>query len=209
MPRPHSDEKEQAVLDFIKQEIKSKGYPPSIREISEAVGLKSTSSVFGYLNVLESKGLIERGETKNRAITIKDDEFNLSDREIINIPVIGQVAAGAPLLAEENIEDYFAMPASMLPGKSGSDVFMLNVKGESMIDMGIYDGDKVICRKASEARNGEVAVVLVDDSATVKRFYKEDGHYRLQPENSSMDPIIVDNCSVLGTVVGLLRLNIH
>ncbi|MBQ0026608.1 MAG: transcriptional repressor LexA [Lachnospiraceae bacterium] len=209
MPRERSDEMEQAILEFIKTEILSKGYPPSIREICEAVGLKSTSSVHAYLNVLEEKGLIERRDAKNRAITITDDEFNLTGREMIHIPVIGQVAAGSPILAEQNIEDYFSMPAGMLPPTGGADVFMLNVHGDSMIDMGIYDGDKVICRQTSTARNGEVVVALVDDSATVKRFYKEDGYYRLQPENTSMDPIIVDHCDVLGSVVGLVRFNIH
>lgn len=208
MPRKHSPEIEQAILEFIKTEITNKGYPPSIREICDKVGLKSTSSVFGYLKLLEAKGAISRGSSKNRAITPTDDEFNLSGREIINIPIVGQVAAGAPLLAQENIEDYFAMPASMLPTSSTS-LFMLNVKGESMVDMGIYDGDAVICAKTDSAVNGEVVVALVDDSATVKRFYKERDHIRLQPENSEMEPIIVDNCSILGRVIGLLRLNIH
>lgn len=210
MPRPHSFEKEDEIFNFIKSEIARTGYPPSIREICLAVQLKSTSSVHAYLRSLEDRGLIERGSTKNRAIRIaSEDQFNLSEREILNIPIIGNVAAGSPILAEENIEDYFAMPAGMLPYSENKDLFMLNVKGESMIDMGIYDGDSVICASDNTARNGEVVVALIDDSATVKRFYKEDGHIRLQPENENMDPIIVDDCSILGKVIGLLRLNIH
>lgn len=209
MPREKSDLKEQEILEYLKNEILHKGYPPSIREICEAVNLKSTASVHGYLKSLEDKGLIERGNTKNRAIKITSDEFGLTDREIMNIPIIGQVAAGCPILAEENIEDYFAMPASMLPKSSGANIFMLHVKGESMIDMGIYDGDSVICEEANTAKNGEVIVALVDDSSTVKRFYKEENHIRLQPENENMDPIIVDNCQILGKVIGLVRMNIN
>ena len=209
MPRTHSDEKENLILSYIKNEIRTKGYPPSIREICKAVGLKSTSSVFGYLRSLESKGLIECGSNKNRAITLKDDEFNLQNREIVNIPIVGSVAAGEPILADQNITDYFAMPASLLPASGGKDLFMLGVKGESMIDMGIFDGDSVICAQTSTANNGEVVVALVDDSATVKRFYKESDHIRLQPENETMDPIIVDDCQILGKVLGLVRLNIH
>lgn len=208
MPRVKSEEKEQAILEYIKSEIQAKGYPPSIREICQAVDLKSTSSVHSYLNNLEEKGLIERGSTKNRAIKITNDDFGLMDREIMNIPIVGQVAAGCPILAEENIEDYFAMPVSMLPNTSSSNVFMLKVKGESMIDMGIYDGDNLIVSEAQSAKNGEVVVALIDDEATVKRFYKESDHIRLQPENSSMAPIIVPDCQVIGKVIGLVRMNI-
>ena len=202
MPKERSTEKQQEILEYIKDTILHKGYPPSVREICAAVDLKSTSSVHGYLNALEEAGQIRRAASKSRTIEIVDDEFALTRREMANIPVIGNVAAGSPILAEENISGYYPMPADMLPN---ADVFMLNVRGESMINMGIYDGDSVICEQTSTARNGEVVVALVDDSATVKRFYKEDGYYRLQPENDTMDPIIVKDCSILGKVVAVIR----
>lgn len=198
--------KQQEILEFIKSEILQRGYPPAVRDICEAVHLKSTSSVHAHLETLEKNGYIRRDPTKNRAIEILDDEFGLLHREMVQIPIIGRVAAGEPLLAEQNIEDYFAMPVEMLPN---SPCFILNVKGESMIQMGILDGDSVICSQTNTARNGEVVVALIEDGATVKRFYKEDGHYRLQPENDSMEPIIVDHCEVLGKVIGLMRMNIH
>lgn len=206
MPAGHITDKQREILEFIKSEILRKGYPPAVREICEAVHLKSTSSVHSHLETLEKNGFIRRDPTKPRAIEIIDDDFNLTRRDMVNVPVIGEVAAGSPILAEENIEDYFPLPAEMLPN---AEMFMLKVKGESMIQMGILDGDAVLCAKTDTARNGEVVVALVEDSATVKRFYKEDGHYRLQPENDSMDPIIVDQCSILGKVVGLVRMNIH
>ncbi len=196
-------DKQKEILEYIKAQILSKGYPPAVREICEAVNLKSTSSVHAHLESLERNGYIRRDPTKPRAIEIMDDEFNLTRREIVNVPVVGNVAAGAPLLAVEHIDNYFPMPAEMLPNK---EVYMLNVKGDSMINVGIYDGDKVLCEKTSTASNGEIVVALVDDSATVKRFYKENGHYRLQPENDSLDPIIVNDCSVIGKVIGLFRM---
>ena len=196
-------DKQREILDYIKEQILSKGYPPAVREICEAVHLKSTSSVHAHLESLEKNGYIRRDPTKPRAIEIIDEEFNLSRREIVNVPVIGNVAAGAPLLAAEYIENYFPMPAEMVPNKQ---MYMLNVKGDSMVNAGIYDGDKVLCEKASTAVNGEIVVALVEDSATVKRFFKENGHYRLQPENDYMEPIIVDKCDVVGKVIGLFRM---
>ncbi|MBQ9885834.1 MAG: transcriptional repressor LexA [Lachnospiraceae bacterium] len=196
-------DKQKDILEYIKGQILCKGYPPAVREICEAVNLKSTSSVHAHLESLEKNGYIRRDPTKPRAIEIIDDEFNLTRREIVNVPVIGNVAAGAPLLAVEHIENYFPMPAEMLPNK---ETYMLNVKGDSMVNVGIFDGDKVLCEKTSTASNGEIVVALVDDSVTVKRFFKENGHYRLQPENDYMDPIIVDRCDVIGKVIGLFRM---
>lgn len=196
-------EKQQEILEYIKESILKKGYPPAVREICEAVRLKSTSSVHSHLEQLEKNGYIHRDPTKPRAIEIMDDCFNLARREVVNVPLIGTVAAGAPILAEENIETYFPIPVELLPNK---ETFMLRVKGDSMIDAGIFDGDQVIVAQTASARNGEVVVALVEDSATVKTFYKEDGHFRLQPQNTSMDPIIVDDVRILGKVIGLLRL---
>ena len=197
--------KQSEILEYIKSQIINKGYPPSVRDICEAVHLKSTSSVHAHLETLEKNGYIRRDPTKPRAIEIIDDNFNLARREVVNVPLIGQVAAGQPILAVENITNYFPIPAEFL---NNSETFMLNVKGDSMINMGIYDGDMIIVRRQQTADNGEVIVALVDDSATVKRFYKEDGHYRLQPENDFMDPIIVDNVEIVGKVIGLIRLHI-
>ena len=191
--------KQQEILEYIKNTILNKGYPPAVREICEAVHLKSTSSVHS----LEEKGYIRRDPTKPRTIEILDDSFNFNRREMVNIPVIGTVAAGEPILAEERIEDYFPFPAEALPN---AETFMLNVKGESMIDAGILPGDRLIVEQRSTAENGEIVVALLDDSATVKRYYKEKDHYRLQPENSSMDPIITDHVDILGKVIGLIRL---
>lgn len=199
--------KQQEILDFLKKEILTKGYPPAVREICEAVHLKSTSSVHSHLETLEKNGYIRRDPTKPRAIEIIDDSFNYlrTEAEITSIPVIGTVAAGQPLLAVENITDYFPFPADLLPNE---ETFILRVKGESMINMGIYDGDYLIVEKTNTAKNGEVIVALVDDSATVKRFYAEDGHFRLQPENDYMDPIIVDHVEILGRAIRLIRMNI-
>ena len=195
--------KQTEILEFIKEEILKKGYPPTVREICEKVHLKSTSSVHSHLETLEKNGYIRRDPTKPRAIEIVDDVFGLTRREMVQIPVIGTVAAGQPILATENIENYFPFPAEMLPNK---ETYMLHVKGDSMVNIGILDGDQVLCTVASTASNGEIVVALVEDSATVKRFYKENGHYRLQPENDTMEPIIVDNVNILGKVIGLFRM---
>ena len=194
--------KQREILEYIKQEILNKGYPPAVREICEAVHLKSTSSVHSHLETLEKNGYIRRDPTKPRAIEIIDDNFNLTRREVVNVPIIGQVAAGQPLLAVENIENYFPIPTEFM---TNADSFMLKVKGDSMINAGIFNGDKILVQKQSDAQNGDIVVALVDDSATVKTFYKEDGHFRLQPENDTMDPIIVNECSILGKVFGIMR----
>lgn len=197
--------KQREILEFMKSQILEKGYPPSVREICEAVRLRSTSSVHAHLETLEKNGYIRRDPTKPRAIEITDDEFGITRRDMVNIPIVGTVAAGQPILATENIMDYFPVPVDMMPNK---ELFMLRVKGDSMVNMGIFEGDNLIVARQNTASNGEVVVALVEDSATVKRFYKEDGHYRLQPENNDMDPIIVDQCEVIGKVVGLIRMNI-
>ena len=196
-------DKQREILEYIKEMILKKGYPPAVREICEAVHLKSTSSVHSHLESLEKNGYIRLDPTKPRTIEILDDDFALTRRELVNVPVIGTVAAGVPILAEQNIEDYLPIPAEILPNK---EVFMLKVKGNSMIEAGIYNGDKVIVAKQPNAENGDKVVALVDDSATVKTFYKENGHFRLQPENSSMDPIILDQVEILGKVIGLFRM---
>ena len=196
-------DKQKEILEYIKEMILKKGDPPAVREICEAVHLKSTSSVHSHLESLEKNGYIRRDPTKPRTIEILDDDFALTRREVVNVPVIGTVAAGTPILAEQNIEDYLPIPAEMLPNK---EVFMLKVKGNSMIEAGIYSGDKVIVAKQPDAENGDKVVALVDDSATVKTFYKENGHFRLQPENSTMDPIILDHVEILGKVIGLFRM---
>lgn len=194
--------KQQEILDYIKSQILNKGYPPAVREICEAVHLKSTSSVHSHLESLEKNGYIRRDPTKPRAIEIVDDSFNLSRREIVNIPMVGTVAAGQPILAAENIQGYFPLLSEDMPK---GDTFMLKVKGESMVNVGIYDGDQIIVQKQPVAENGDIIVALVDDSATVKTYYKEDGYFRLQPENDNMDPIIVSDLTVLGKVIGLFR----
>ena len=194
--------KQKEILEYIKDQILTRGFPPAVREICEAVNLKSTSSVHSHLETLEKNGYIRRDPTKPRAIEILDDNFNLTRREMVNIPIIGRVAAGEPLLAEQNIEDYFPIPVEYMPNKQ---TFMLQVQGESMINAGIFDGDLVIVEQQPTAENGDIVVAMIEDSATVKRFYKEDGHYRLQPENDSMEPIIVNEVSIIGKVVGLYR----
>lgn len=195
--------KQQEILDFIKSEILNKGYPPAVRDICEAVHLKSTSSVHSHLETLEKNGYIRRDPTKPRAIEIMDDSFYMVRHEVVNVPLVGTVAAGQPILAAENIESYFPIPAEYMPN---ADSFMLKVKGDSMINAGIYDGDQILVQQQSSANNGDIVVAMVDDSATVKTFYKEDGHYRLQPENDSMNPIIVDEVTILGKVFGVFRL---
>ena len=198
--------KQSEILEYIKSQILNKGYPPSVRDICVAVGLKSTSSVHAHLETLEKNGYIRRDPTKSRTIEIIDDTFNLARREVVNVPLLGRVAAGEPLLAVENVVSYFPIPSEFVPN---DELFMLTVKGDSMINMGIYEGDNIIVRKTNAANNGDVIVALVDDSATVKRFYKEDDHIRLQPENDFMEPIIVSDCEILGKVVGLVLSLIH
>lgn len=195
-------DKQREILEYIKKEILNRGYPPTVRDICEAVNLKSTSSVHSHLETLEKNGYIRRDPTKPRAIEIVDDNFNLTRREFANVPLIGQVAAGQPLLAVENIESYFPIPTEFMPN---AESFMLKVKGESMINAGIFDGDNILVEKCDNVHNGDIVVALIDDSATVKTFYKEDGHIRLQPENDTMDPIIVPNCKIVGKVFGVFR----
>lgn len=194
--------KQEEILEYIKSEILSKGYPPAVREICEAVHLKSTSSVHSHLESLEKNGYIRRDPTKPRAIEIIDDTFNLTRREVVNVPLIGRVAAGEPILAEQNIENYFPIPVEFMPNNN---TFMLVVQGESMVNAGIFDGDYVLVEQTPSAENGDMVVALVGDSATVKTFYKENGYYRLQSENDFMDPIIVDEVDILGKVIGTFR----
>lgn len=198
--------KQQEILEYIKSEIRLKGYPPAVRDICEAVHLKSTSSVHSHLETLEKNGYIRRDPTKPRAIEILDNRFQYIRTNLANVPVLGRVAAGEPLLAVENIESYFPIPSEYLHNKN---TFMLVVKGNSMIKMGILDGDQILVEAQQTAENGDVVVALLEDSATVKRFFKEEGHYRLQPENDEMEPIITDQVEILGKVVGLFRRNIH
>ena len=194
--------KQKEILEYIKDQILTRGFPPAVREICEAVNLKSTSSVHSHLETLEKNGYIRRDPTKSRTIEIIDDNFNLTRRELVNVPIVGTVTAGEPILAIENIQGYFPIMPEFVNNKQ---TFMLKVKGESMINAGIFDGDNVLVKRQSTASNGDIVVALVDDSATVKTFYKEDGYYRLQPENDSMDPIIVKECSILGKVFGVFR----
>ena len=194
--------KQQEILDYIKDEILKKGYPPTVREICETVSLKSTSSVHSHLESLEKNGYIRRDPTKPRAIEVCDESFQMVRTEMVSLPVIGNVAAGQPILAEENIVEYFPVPADVVPkGES----FILNVRGDSMVNAGIFNGDRVFVNSCNTARNGEIIVALIDDSATVKTFYRENGHIRLQPENDTMDPIIVKECQILGKVFGVFR----
>ena len=196
-------EKQQEILDFMKSQIINRGFPPSVREICEAVSLKSTSSVHSHLESLEKNGYIRRDPSKPRAIEIVDDCYNLTRRELVNVPMVGTVTAGQPILAVENIEGYFPIPMEYMPNH---ETFMLRVKGESMINAGIFDGDQILVQKQNTASNGDFVVALIDDSVTVKTFYKENGYYRLQPENDTMDPIIVNEVSILGKVIGLFRM---
>ena len=202
MGRDTISKKQTEILEYIKNQILDKGYPPAVREICAAVHLKSTSSVHSHLETLEKLGYIRRDPTKPRAIEIVDDEFNLSRRELRNIPLLGNVAAGQPLFAEQNIESYFPMLSDELPD---GNLFMLNVRGESMINAGIFDGDKIIVQQTETAKNGDIVVDLVEEAATVKTYYKENGRFRLQPENDTMEPIYVNEVIILGKVVGLFR----
>lgn len=195
--------KQTEILQFLKSEILNKGYPPAVREICDAVKLKSTSSVHSHLETLEKNGYIRRDPAKPRAIEIIDDEFNLTRRELVNVPVIGTITAGQPILAVENVESYFPIPSEYMPNL---ETYMLKVKGDSMINVGIFDSDKILVQRQNHAKNGEIVVALIDDEVTVKTFYKENGYFRLQPENDAMSPIIVPNLEVLGKVIGLFRI---
>ena len=195
-------EKQSQILEYIKSEILNKGYPPSVRDICQAVNLKSTSSVHSHLETLEKNGYIRRDPTKPRTIEIIDDNFNLVRREVVNVPIVGTVAAGQPILAIENIDNYFPIPSEYMPNE---ETFMLKVKGESMINAGILDGDNILVKRQNTAKNGDMVVALVEDSATVKTFYKENGHIRLQPENDYMDPIILPDVEIIGKVFGVFR----
>lgn len=194
--------KQQLILDFLKKEIKQNGYPPTVREICDAVGLSSTSTVHAHLETLERKGYIRRSPTKNRSTEILEEDFYGNAREQVNVPIVGQVAAGVPILAEENIEDTFPIPIDYVKNDS---CFMLHVKGDSMVEEGILDGDLVLVRQQQTATNGDIVIAMLDDSATVKTFYRENGHIRLQPANKAFSPIIVRDCEILGKVIGLYR----
>ncbi len=196
-------DKQQAILDYIKEQILSRGIPPTVRDICEAVNLKSTSSVHAHLQTLEEKGFIRREGNKSRTIEIIDDEFNLSRREVVNVPVVGTITAGQPILAVQNIEDYFPIPVEMMPNEQS---FILKVKGSSMINAGIFNGDYIIVKQQNTAYNGDYVVALIDDSVTVKTFYKESNRIRLQPENDSMEPMYFDNVNILGKVIGVFRM---
>lgn len=194
-------DKQLEVYNFLKSYTENRGFPPSVREICEAVGLSSTSTVHGHLKRLEKKGLIKRDPSKPRALEIV--ELNTNKKEMINIPIVGKVTAGVPILATENIEDTFPLPLEYI--RHNKELFMLKVTGKSMINVGINDGDLAIIEKTESAVNGEIVVALIDNEATIKTFYKEKGHFRLQPENDNMDPIIVEDCSILGKLVGIYR----
>lgn len=194
--------KQQEILDYIKSQILERGFPPAVRDICEAVHLKSTSSVHSHLETLEKNGYIRRDPTKPRAIEILDEAFNFTRREMVNVPIVGRVAAGEPLLAEQNIEEYFPIPMEFMPNKQ---TFLLKVCGESMINAGILNGDYVLVQEENTAHNGDMVVAMIEDGATVKTFYKEEGVIRLQPENDFMDPIIVPDCTILGKVIGVFR----
>lgn len=201
--------RQQDILDFIKDEVKSKGYPPSVREIGEAVGLASSSTVHGHLARLESKGLIRRDPTKPRAIEILevDESSQIPRNRVVNVPIVGKVTAGLPITAIENIEEFFPLPERMAP--TDENVFMLEIMGESMIEAGILDGDYVIVKQQQTANNGDIVIAMTEeDEATCKRFFKEKDYFRLQPENSSMNPIILKDVSILGKVIGVYR-HIH
>ncbi|MCR4963891.1 MAG: transcriptional repressor LexA [Firmicutes bacterium] len=194
------------ILEFIKQNIKAKGYPPSVREIGEAIGLSSPSTVQAHLNTLEKKGYISRGKSKKRAIELSGEaapDIPPVQKEMVEIPIVGQISAGLPLLATENIEDYFPAPLDYI--HSNKELFILRVHGESMIEAGIFDGDLLIVEKASTAMNGEIVVAMIEDEATVKTFYREENRIRLQPENSSMQPIYAIDVKIIGKPIGLYR----
>ncbi len=195
--------KQQQILSCIKQSLKEKGYPPSVRELCISVGLSSTSTVHSHLNTLEKKGFIKRDPSKPRTIEVLDEEMNWLEDHVSAVPVIGKVTAGAPILAVENIEEYFPLPKHLTRHEK---TFILNVKGTSMINAGILDGDQIIVRQQDSAHNGEIVVALIEDEVTVKRFFKEKNFFRLQPENDTMEPIYCRDIKILGKVIGLVRL---
>ena len=194
-------DKQSEIYQFLKSYTESKGYPPSVREICEAVSLRSTSTVHGHLKRLEKKGMIKRDPSKPRALEIA--ELSAPKKEMINIPIVGKITAGLPILATENIEDTFPIPLDYI--KHDKELFMLRVSGQSMINAGIRDNDLAIIESTQHAINGDIVVALIEDSATIKRFFKENEHIRLQPENDTMDPILVDDCKIIGKLVGIFR----
>ena len=207
------NKREKAILKFIEKQVVTNGYPPSVREIGKAVGLKSTATVHGYLESLEKKGYIKKESQKGRTLKLLKggnlegeqtsfDKPVYTNKEMVDVPVVGKITAGAPILAVENVTDSFPIPIDFV---GNCESFMLTVRGESMIEAGILDGDYILVRKQNTATNGEIVVALIEDEATVKTFYKETDHIRLQPENSTMDPIIVPNCEILGKVIGVFR----
>lgn len=210
--RPELNSREKSILRYIEKQIMNVGYPPSVREIGKAVGLSSTATVHGYLARLEDKGYIKKQDKKGRTLRLlkgTDGEAKktstkdfYTQKELVEVPVVGKITAGMPILAVENVTDTFPIPIDFV---GNSDCFMLTVRGESMIEAGILDGDYILVRKQNNANNGEIVVALIEDEATVKTFYKETDHIRLQPENSTMDPIIVPNCEILGKVCGVFR----
>lgn len=195
-----SNNRQSQIYNFIKSQIKQKGYPPSVREICTAVGLKSTSTVHSYLEKLERRGFIKRDATKSRTIEVIEKS---QKKEMIEVPIIGTITAGMPIIAVENIEDYFPLPMDYIKNKR--EIFMLRVKGESMVDAGILDGDLSLIEKVHSAENGDIVVTLIENEATLKRFFKEENHIRLQPENKNMPPIIVDDCKIIGRLIGIYR----
>ena len=212
MSRDKLSKRQQAIYDFICDYTTEHGYPPSVREIGVAVGLASPSTVHMHLKVLQERGLIKRDSKKPRTIEVVEEDTESTDKAArvtqdledgsVSLPLVGRVAAGTPILAEQNVEDSFRLPTSIVGDASS---FVLRVRGQSMINAGILDGDYIVVKQQDDARDGEIVVALVDDSATVKRFYKGNGHFRLQPENDTMDPIYVDNPKILGRVTGLFR----
>ncbi|MCI8637939.1 MAG: transcriptional repressor LexA [Coprococcus sp.] len=202
MSKGKISKKQEEILEYIKSQILKRGFPPAVREICDAVNLKSTSSVHSHLETLEKNGYIRRDPTKPRAIEILDDNFNLTRREMVQVPILGRVAAGEPLFAQENIEEYFPIPTDYMPNK---DVFMLKVYGESMVNAGILDGDYVVVEKTNTASNGDMVVAMIEDGATVKTFYREEGMIRLQPENDHMEPFILTDVDILGKVIAVMR----
>ncbi len=199
--------KQQQILDFIEQHSREKGYPPTVREICAAVGLNSPSTVHGYISRLQKAGMLEKDAASSRSVRVSSKnnvaQVVEADDTILSVPVIGQISAGQPILAEENIERMFPLPSDFA---RGSDVFMLKIRGESMVNAGILDGDFVIVKSQNVANNGDIVAALIEDSATVKTFYKENGHFRLQPENDYLEPIIVDTVAIIGKVIGVYRI---